>query len=1104
MWKLALTIILILLTASSSAQEHPKAFRNAGQLAAWAQMKADYDANPANPTTTGGKWYKLIKANADCDCRSFDGGIWDSLIYAMSGDAAYAAKAYTKVSAKFSASPTDRNARRENGWRWAVMYDWLYDYMSPEQRALYLNWLNGYASAIDTYWSSASYWPVERVDSDQVTGEYLFVALWYALTGTYNPTVATIWGHSWTGGYTSTYASGTLPTTARDAISYYIDMAGGGEWIETDEYNLNTVKYLLATKAIEDVSGSDLFPEVTAWYPDHAARIAHQLTPDLREAFKWGTSEKLLDPMWYYRIEVMMAAIGRAPTSTGGKRLQGLLAELVNKYGACGAGCLDPVDRGFYVYDPYSEALPYTDTPNGDLADWGIFNYRTGWTDTDSFLGAVFIGPYRVDHQPRQTGSFRLYKNREWIFNYGHSYSGVTDDARGSNGLTIDGLPAFLYGPGNDYSKVQASKFDAVNGFAYVTGTAGGSVFNKALYAPPNIYFHEHTRSLVYIPELQAIVVHDRTNGDAPIHTSSTPTNLKTWIDSRTHRKELYVHMPVSPTVDDTTITWPLTINGTAKVFVLKPTTPVFVTENESSVYVSGYYGLGDMYASEKKWHTIVSPNSNNKWDTFLTVWTHYTGTPLTVVNATTTGDVDAGVLSNGSMNRVCVFNSLQGADLQQPTGSGYRTFPTTANHALLDSVRKKNSSYQVVWSSGGLPTKVLLFDLDPTILWTYSLNSGAPQDLTIASDGIGVIDTALTGTVTLDILSGGLYPVIVTTGSLPDGKKNSAYSQQLVCSGGNGSECAWSKTVGSFQTGISISEAGLISGTPTVAGSETFTIQACDTQPACGTREFTLVIADLPSITTTSLPNGAVGLPYDQSLDAVGGTTPYTWAITSGTLCDGLSMSAAGVITGTPTIIQTCIFTVEVTDDDSQTDEIPVSIRIASALSSISVTAAPGTVTVVVTHTVPYLDYFDSCSVSLLDGQAVLGTVTTTEGSASRMVTFSDLIPDKSFGVDVVCGTAIAPRTFFRTLAYKDSGVRNWKYTLTPHARLVARGAVKVSVEYNIIGEAADTETASCATGCTLTLPLTSGSLYEIRHIWKTSGDAVVATSKVGTVAVP
>lgn len=89
-----------------------------------------------------------------------------------------------------------------------------------------------------------------------------------------------------------------------------------------------------------------------------------------------------------------------------------------------------------------------------------------------------------------------------------------------------------------------------------------------------------------------------------------------------------------------------------------------------------------------------------------------------------------------------------------------------------------------------------------------------------------------------------------------------------------------------------------------------------------------------LPAPVASALKGGAIGTAYSETITAVNGTSPYTFAITSGSLPAGLSMSSGGVITGTPTTAATSTFTVTVTDANSYTGSQSFSITIAAAAS--------------------------------------------------------------------------------------------------------------------------------------------------------------------------
>jgi Putative Ig domain len=99
-----------------------------------------------------------------------------------------------------------------------------------------------------------------------------------------------------------------------------------------------------------------------------------------------------------------------------------------------------------------------------------------------------------------------------------------------------------------------------------------------------------------------------------------------------------------------------------------------------------------------------------------------------------------------------------------------------------------------------------------------------------------------------------------------------------------------------------------------------TANVTACSVTVPSNCIVFTVLVATPPAVTTTTLPNGAVGAAYSATLQATGGAGTLTWTKTSGSLPAGLSLSAAGVISGTPTAIGTSTFTVTVTDSSTAT----------------------------------------------------------------------------------------------------------------------------------------------------------------------------------------
>jgi len=159
---------------------------------------------------------------------------------------------------------------------------------------------------------------------------------------------------------------------------------------------------------------------------------------------------------------------------------------------------------------------------------------------------------------------------------------------------------------------------------------------------------------------------------------------------------------------------------------------------------------------------------------------------------------------------------------------------------------------------------------------------------------------------------------------TLPSGAINVPYGTTVHVSNGTGtSPFTWSITSGSLPAGLSLnSGTGAITGTPTTIVNATFTLQVTDAKSLTGTRSLSINIRGAVSITPPSLPGGQVTLPYSANLSATGGVLPYTWSVSSGTLPAGLALTGnsdnTATISGTPTLLGTSTFTIQVADAET------------------------------------------------------------------------------------------------------------------------------------------------------------------------------------------
>jgi hypothetical protein len=265
-----------------------------------------------------------------------------------------------------------------------------------------------------------------------------------------------------------------------------------------------------------------------------------------------------------------------------------------------------------------------------------------------------------------------------------------------------------------------------------------------------------------------------------------------------------------------------------------------------------------------------------------------------------------------------------------------------TQNYAVTAGPASEGGNCVIDSSTFPMGTQVTVAEVLPGLsFYIYNVASAvAPAGTTggrsiAATIGIGYTEVTFTNSRTIPT------PLMITTLALNGGVVGTAYSQTLTATGGMG-PYTWQLIGGRMPLGLTLNAAtGLISGTPTSAlpGSLlTFQVTDSSSPPRTVSATFALTVTLTPtglSIVTTSLSNGALGVPYSQTLAAIGGTGPYTWQLTSGTLPAGLTLNAAtGVVAGTPTALATATpLTFKVTDSStpSQTATVALTLTITT-----------------------------------------------------------------------------------------------------------------------------------------------------------------------------
>ncbi len=273
------------------------------------------------------------------------------------------------------------------------------------------------------------------------------------------------------------------------------------------------------------------------------------------------------------------------------------------------------------------------------------------------------------------------------------------------------------------------------------------------------------------------------------------------------------------------------------------------------------------------------------------------------------------------------------------------------------------------------------------------------------------------------------LSPPTITSVIPASFTKGQVVSIQLVGAGGT---MPYVFAAASLPTGLTLTSAGKLSGTVSATGTFNSNFLIMDSRSVQTVKSIPITVNAAPAITTTSLTSGNVGMTFSQTLTATGGTAPLAWKSTSNV--SGLTLTAGGVLSGTPTTVGTTSYNLTVTDANGVTVTVTLPLiiltkpTITTALSSyeqgqavsIQLAGSGGTSPYKYSGTVP-------SGLTLSSSGLISGTLSAS-GSVASSITITDA-KGVAVATPFTFSIALAPKITIASLA---AGKINTSYSVT------------------------------------------------------------------------